>query len=367
MKVKLKPKPSKSLKNLHLVGQQIASTDTAPNLVFLVSEKASVLNSNLHSRKKKVEWVWKKSSIKLVSALESNLSILSNSFATLLEKDSKIPQKRKSSHVTTKSDKCVLIDGSPSLLNVMERARKRKNVDTATRTGDDEIHDAEMEVPLINLAHGSRNAASRVDQGIPRAKEATFNVETAATSSQAVDIGVLLQTMTQVIANAPNFEGGPDPDVALYWIAQMETKFKALRFPEDVKTENMTMLQYENKFTSLGRFCPKVFEDEEEKMDRFEQGLREEIGCQLASHKFTTFKNMYDAALVVEMRFKLNEGERSIGKKPRWVMGSNQAVGTRQQGNFQNANKRRGPINANGAKLKQFFVPVFLGLDLDMS
>ncbi|KAL3513118.1 hypothetical protein ACH5RR_025835 [Cinchona calisaya] len=150
-------------------------------------------------------------------------------------------------------------------------------------------------------------------------------------------------------ANAPNFEGGPDPDVALNWIAQMETKFKALRFPKDVKvqvvipfslrqTENMTVLQYANKFTSLGRFCPKVFEDEEEKMDRFEQGLREEIGCQLASHKFTTFKNMYDAALAVEMRFKLNEGERSIGKKPRWLMGSNQAARTRQQGNFQNAN-----------------------------
>ncbi|KAL3507760.1 hypothetical protein ACH5RR_033142 [Cinchona calisaya] len=158
----------------------------------------------------------------------------------------------------------------------MERARKKKNVDTATRTGDDEIHDAEMEVPLINLVHGSRNAASRIDQG------------------------------------------GPDPDVALNWIAQMETKFKALSLRQ---TENMTVLQYANKFTSLGRFCPKVFEDEEKKMDRFEQGLREEIGCQLASHKLTTFKNMYDAALAVEMRFKLNEGERSIGKKPRWMMG----------------------------------------------
>ncbi|KAL3499906.1 hypothetical protein ACH5RR_038999 [Cinchona calisaya] len=88
-------------------------------------------------------------------------------------------------------------------------------------------------------------------------------------------------------------------------------------------------------------------------MDRFEQGLREEIGCQLASHKFTTFKNMYDVTLAVEMRFKLNEGERSIGKKPRWMMGSNQAIGTRQQGNFQNTNKRRGPVNANRGKLKQ--------------
>ncbi|KAL3510600.1 hypothetical protein ACH5RR_030001 [Cinchona calisaya] len=130
-------------------------------------------------------------------------------------------------------------------------------------------------------------------------------------------------------ANAPNFEGRLDPDVALNWIAQMETKFKALRFPEDVKVQvvilflvgdaenwwrsiepmidvtendvtweefkemfldqyfhralrkkrkndflslrqigNTMMHQYANKFTSLGRFCPKVFEDE--KMDRFE-------------------------------------------------------------------------------------------------
>ncbi|KAL3537517.1 hypothetical protein ACH5RR_000883 [Cinchona calisaya] len=166
-------------------------------------------------------------------------------------------------------------------------------------------------------------------------------------------------------ANAPNFEGGPDPDVALNWIAQMETKFKALRFPEDVNIQeefkemfldqyfpralrkkrqndfyslrrigNMTVFQYANKFASLGCFCPRVFEDEEEKMDRFEQGLREEIGCQLASHNFTTFKNMYDAALAVEMQFKLNEGERNIGKKPRWMMGFNRAAGTRQQGNL---------------------------------
>ncbi|KAL3499681.1 hypothetical protein ACH5RR_038774 [Cinchona calisaya] len=91
--------------------------------------------------------------------------------------------------------------GAGGGMTVMERARKRKNVDTATGTGDDEIHDAEMEVPLINLVYGSKNAASRVDHSIPRAQEATFNVETTATCSQAVDIGVLLQTMTQVIQN----------------------------------------------------------------------------------------------------------------------------------------------------------------------
>ncbi|KAL3502807.1 hypothetical protein ACH5RR_037256 [Cinchona calisaya] len=39
------------------------------------------------------------------------------------------------------------------------------------------------------------------------------------------------------------------------------------------QTGIMTVLQYANKFTSLGRFCSKVFEDEEEKMDRFEQAI----------------------------------------------------------------------------------------------
>ncbi|KAL3513670.1 hypothetical protein ACH5RR_026387 [Cinchona calisaya] len=38
-------------------------------------------------------------------------------------------------------------------------------------------------------------------------------------------------------ANAPNFEGGLDPGVVLNWITQMETKFKALRFLEDVKVQ----------------------------------------------------------------------------------------------------------------------------------
>ncbi|KAL3521201.1 hypothetical protein ACH5RR_019350 [Cinchona calisaya] len=77
----------------------------------------------------------------------------------------------------------------------MERTRKRKNIDTAIGTRDDEIHDAEMEVPIINLVHESRNASSRVDQG------------------------------------------GPDLDVALNWIAQIETKFKVLRFSENVKVQ----------------------------------------------------------------------------------------------------------------------------------
>ncbi|KAL3500329.1 hypothetical protein ACH5RR_039422 [Cinchona calisaya] len=118
---------------------------------------------------------------------------------------------------------------------VMERARKRKNVDTTIGIGDDEVHDVEIEVPLINLVHGSRNAAPRVDQGIPRAQETTFNAETAPTSSQEQTQSSYFDKLYR--ANAPYIEGGPDPDVALNWIAQTETKFKVLRFPENVKVQ----------------------------------------------------------------------------------------------------------------------------------
>ncbi|KAL3529764.1 hypothetical protein ACH5RR_009086 [Cinchona calisaya] len=113
------------------------------------------------------------------------------------------------------------MEESSTYEQVMERTRKKTNVDTTTGIGDDQIHDAKMEIPVFNLVHGSRNTASRVDQGIPRVQEPTFNVETTATSSQAV----------------LNGNGGLDPDVALNCIAQTETKFKALKFLEDVKVQ----------------------------------------------------------------------------------------------------------------------------------
>lgn len=142
-------------------------------------------------------------------------------------------------------------------------------------------------------------------------------------------------------------KGDPYPNVVLNWIAQMETKFKTLNFPNDIKVQvaipflvgdaknwwssvepmmdakedaitwefrdvfldlcfpralrkkrqddfynlkqigKMSVLQHANKFAGLGCFYPKAFGDEEEKMDCFEQGLRDEIECQLSSHKFT--------------------------------------------------------------------------------
>ncbi|KAL3529281.1 hypothetical protein ACH5RR_008603 [Cinchona calisaya] len=56
---------------------------------------------------------------------------------------------------------------------------------------------------------------------MPRAPEATFDIGKAVTRSQA----------------ALNENSESDPDVALNWIAQMETKFKASRFLEDMEVQ----------------------------------------------------------------------------------------------------------------------------------
>ncbi|KAL3513994.1 hypothetical protein ACH5RR_026711 [Cinchona calisaya] len=222
---------------------------------------------------------------------------------------------------------------------VMERAQKRKNVDTATGTGDDEIHDAEIEVPIINLVHGSRNAASRVDQALNWIAQIE-NQFKALRFPEDLKVQVVISFS---VGDAENWWRSMEPmiDVAENDVTWKEFKemFLDQYFPRALRkkmqndfyslrqTGNMTVLQYANKFIFLGRFCPKVFEDEVKKMDRFEQAM--------------------------EMRFKLNEGQRSIGKKPSWMIGSSQAARTRQQGNFQNANTRRGPINAKRGKVKQ--------------
>ncbi|XP_038979875.1 uncharacterized protein LOC120109994 [Phoenix dactylifera] len=133
--------------------------------------------------------------------------------------------------------------------------------------------------------------------------------------------------------NPPTFEGGSDPMAAETWIREIEKMFRALHFPDEVtvwlatsmltgnaeywwtametayavdrltwrdfkgmfynqyfpdsvhlakqnefltltQTDQMSVLEYANKFNELGRFCPQFMEDERSKVNRFEQGLR---------------------------------------------------------------------------------------------
>ena len=79
----------------------------------------------------------------------------------------------------------------------------------------------------------------------------------------------------------------------------------------------MTVLEYANKFSELGRFCPHLMESERSKTNRFEQGLRYEIWSRLSSHIFNDYKNVLEWALKVESEIKRSKQERSNKKRLR--------------------------------------------------
>lgn len=51
----------------------------------------------------------------------------------------------------------------------------------------------------------------------------------------------------------------------------------------------MTVHEYITKFNQLSRYAPTNVEDDEEKQERFMDGLHEEISLQLSSHDFVDF------------------------------------------------------------------------------
>ncbi|XP_038989923.1 uncharacterized protein LOC120113180 [Phoenix dactylifera] len=178
--------------------------------------------------------------------------------------------------------------------------------------------------------------------------------------------------------NPPMFDGGADYLAAETWIREIEEMFDALQFSEDVKirlaipmlkgnakfwwtamkatfegddeqltwnefkdifydqyfpksvrlskeneflslrqSENMTVLEYANKFNELGRFCPRLMEDDQSKANRFEQGLRYGIRSRLSVLIFNSYRNVLDRALKVEAELIRSERERGGQKKPR--------------------------------------------------
>ena len=81
-----------------------------------------------------------------------------------------------------------------------------------------------------------------------------------------------------------------------------ENEFLALKQKDD-----MTVLEYANKFNKLGHFCPQLMESERSKANRFEQGLRYEIRSWLSSHIFNDYKDVLERALKVKSEIKRSE------------------------------------------------------------
>ncbi|XP_048134027.1 uncharacterized protein LOC125314836 [Rhodamnia argentea] len=95
-----------------------------------------------------------------------------------------------------------------------------------------------------------------------------------------------------------------------------------------LRRNQMTVDQYEAKFSELSKYAPRLIEDPEDRARRFGDGLKPEIKSVLAPFNLQDYDDLYERALIVEQdlaertaasgsRFtSSNRFEKRQGKKP---------------------------------------------------
>ncbi|XP_027103197.2 uncharacterized protein [Coffea arabica] len=200
--------------------------------------------------------------------------------------------------------------------------------------------------------------------------------------------------------HVPTFDGTPDPNLAEKWLDEIEINFTLLQVPEEMKhliikpflvgeankwwttleptvappiswtkfkeeflkyffppamrmqkinqfenlkqTSGMSVVQYSNKFTALGRFVPSTMADVELKKYKFLWGLSSRIQTRVNTAYTPTFNDVLDASVKVEADCKrLDEEDKN--KRPR--LGNELAVSgaLKPGGRFRLIKKNHGP------------------------
>ncbi|XP_038983663.1 uncharacterized protein LOC120111173 [Phoenix dactylifera] len=79
----------------------------------------------------------------------------------------------------------------------------------------------------------------------------------------------------------------------------------------------MTVAEYEAKFTELAKFVPKLVEDEQDRVHKFEMGLKTEIRKQVVPYELTTYAAVVNKALIIEREVNEAFAERERNQKKR--------------------------------------------------
>ncbi|XP_074323860.1 uncharacterized protein LOC141660772 [Apium graveolens] len=134
----------------------------------------------------------------------------------------------------------------------------------------------------------------------------------------------------------------------------MEIKFLSLT------QDNLSVVEYEAKFTELARFVPDQVDTDEKRAKRFQQGLKYWIPDKVAMFEMTSYVAVVQKVMVIESRSDASQKEREAKKRKFKYLG-----GGPQQSNFQNRfNKKpeiqpnqnvnfRKPSNGNGNQVNQ--------------
>ena len=120
---------------------------------------------------------------------------------------------------------------------------------------------------------------------------------------------------------------------------QMELKFLEL------KQNNLSVAEYEAKFTELSRFVPEFVNTEEKKARRFQQGLKQWIQNRVAIFEISDYATLVQKASIVEAGSDQMQKDREGKKRKSISMGGGSA-----SGNFQNK-MNRGATSLPGRNL----------------
>src|SRR5664279_777404 len=77
-----------------------------------------------------------------------------------------------------------------------------------------------------------------------------------------------------------------------------------------LKQGGMTVGEYLEKFTTLARYAPQDIDTEAKKMERFLNGLHDEIQCVLVVMPYTDLESLADAAIMMEHKRKISYDNR---------------------------------------------------------
>ncbi|XP_074336685.1 uncharacterized protein LOC141673855 [Apium graveolens] len=198
------------------------------------------------------------------------------------------------------------------------------------------------------------------------------------------------QTLTMTNAyedqvNPPEFKGSADPVEANAWLKEIEKAFELVGVRDEQKTkfasyflkgeanywweskklleedpDNLSVTEYEAKFTELARFVPDQVDTDEKTAKRFQKGLKYWIQDKVAMFEMTSYVAVVQKAMVIKSKSDTSQKEREAKKRKFKSLG-----GGPQQSNFQNCfNKKpeiqpnrninfRKPSNGNGNQVNQ--------------
>ncbi|XP_074346902.1 uncharacterized protein LOC141685712 [Apium graveolens] len=119
-----------------------------------------------------------------------------------------------------------------------------------------------------------------------------------------------------------------------YFPRYMQTQMEMKLF--ELKQENMTVGEYEKKFTELSRFVGEYVDSEEKRAKRFQQGLKPWLRSHVVAFELTTYAEVVQKAMVIEGESEQNQKEKG-NKKRRIEMGEE---GSSYKGQNQRTNQR---------------------------